>query len=161
MILHRHERFCADRAQSKYFHCREHPLQPRCQFFPSPDLTQSLVCTVTHKPHRQEMVPIVCSLLETPPHHFVFVTLEADDAALVAASIGTHLAAGVLQLQDISVPRRTRLHLPQIHIVLSGLQTGRCTGGTLPCTCREASTGSALTTSEDIPSQSALLELEF
>ena len=66
------------------------------------------------------------------PHHFVFVTLEADDAAPVAASVRTQLAAGVLQLQDVSVPRRTGLHLTQTHIFISGLHAGRCTGGTLP-----------------------------
>lgn len=84
------------------------------------------------------------SFVKSVPHHFVFVTLEADDAAPVAASIRTGLAAGVLQLQDISVPRRTRHHLPQTQIFISHLQTRRCTGGTLPCFCHEVSRGSTL-----------------
>lgn len=78
-------------------------------------------------------------------HHFVFVTLEADDAAPVADSIRTGLAAGVLQLQDTSVPCRTRLHLPQTHIFISSnLHTGRWTGGTLPWTCHKVSRVSVL-----------------
>lgn len=66
------------------------------------------------------------------PHHFVFFTLEADDAATVADSIWTDLAAAVLQLQDTSVPHGTGLHLSQTHIITSNLHTGRSTGGTLP-----------------------------
>lgn len=68
------------------------------------------------------------------PHHFVWVTLEADDAAPVASLIGTELAAAVLQLQDAPVPRGTGLHLAQIHILISNLHTGCRTGGTLPWT---------------------------
>lgn len=66
------------------------------------------------------------------PHHFVFVTLEADDAAPVADAIWTDLATAVLQLQDTSVPHGTGLHLSQTHIVIPKLHTGRSTGGTLP-----------------------------
>lgn len=74
----------------------------------------------------------VLLLVEFAPHHFVFVTLEADDTALVALSIRTGLATGVLQLQDISIPCRPRLNLPEAHIFISNLHTGCCTGGTVP-----------------------------
>lgn len=67
-----------------------------------------------------------------PSHHFVFVTLEADDAAAVAASVRTGLTAVVLQLQDVSIPRRAGRHLTQTQVIFAHLQTGRCTGRTLP-----------------------------
>lgn len=73
------------------------------------------------------------------PHHSVLVTLEADDAGLVAEFVRTQLSAGVLQLQDVSIPRGTRVHLAQAQIFVSILDTGSCVGRTLPWTCDRTS----------------------
>lgn len=81
------------------------------------------------------MLSLPCGLTASScvPHHFVFVTLEADDAAPVAAAVvRTGLSAGVLQLQDAPVHRGTGLHLPQTLVRVSDLPTGRGAGGTLP-----------------------------
>ena len=66
------------------------------------------------------------------PYHFVTVTFEAYDGALIPLSTGTHLSVGVLEYKDVLVPLWGRLGLSQTHIMLPTLQTGRCVGRTLP-----------------------------
>lgn len=63
-------------------------------------------------------------------HHFF--TLEADDAGPISVHVRTGLAAGVFEIQNISVQRGTRLDVAQTHRLIAKFHTSRSTGRTRP-----------------------------